>query len=520
MSGQSSPLNATFEGHIGSTLDALMLFEACLTGELNHVPRRPHDRERPDLIKSGNIFVYEEHASGIKRWTDGVSWSPSRILGNFLIYRELEKPFPPGEKKRALKKKKSPAGGIGKPEPSSHSSIDGFALASLDTSSSKDTERALIGSLVDSYPFKKNGLVKKTISITHQGVPHHMVSYYNVSDVVSGRLTSPTRNPSIQNIIPRPELVMSQNFRTPIDEVEFIPEERSGTLPMYNTLPNAHDFGNGSGSLPRTLTLPSCQPLSMQPAYGTSGYGYNPHSRHNYTPAISSSMLPPMSQPLSSSMALPPLSTPGSHVHHSATSLQPSGSMPMPSSSIQLSSATSLQPSGSTPMPASSTQLSYATHQQGNYSLDHQKTARYGSDSGLAHTFPRNMPTQDCSRRNSAYEVSQPSDLPSLSLCHVTDGRQASNGSAYMGQTSYYLPPHPGPIATPENPVFSHHRPIKVETDLSSVEDGSQHFDLDENNSAWGFEGIDSSQGQQYFETQANGNLPNWHGGPSSVGRS
>ncbi|CAO3597762.1 unnamed protein product [Absidia cylindrospora] len=27
---------------------------------------------------------------GIKRWTDGLVWSPSRIFGNFLIYRELD----------------------------------------------------------------------------------------------------------------------------------------------------------------------------------------------------------------------------------------------------------------------------------------------------------------------------------------------------------------------------------------------------------------------------------------------
>lgn len=94
MSGSIAPLAPTFNGHIATTMDAAILFEACLQGRIPHVPRRPHDRERQDLIASGNVFIYEEHASGIKRWTDGVSWSPSRILGNFLIYRELEKPFP------------------------------------------------------------------------------------------------------------------------------------------------------------------------------------------------------------------------------------------------------------------------------------------------------------------------------------------------------------------------------------------------------------------------------------------
>ncbi|GAO19627.1 hypothetical protein UVI_02022480 [Ustilaginoidea virens] len=221
MSGPSNPLNPTFEGHIASTLDALILFEACLSGNLNHVPRRPHDRERQDLIKSGHIFIYEEHSSGIKRWTDGVSWSPSRILGNFLIYRELEQPFPPG--------------GIGKNEIGARTSLSGFAAAGMN-SVGKGTERSLIGSLIDSYPFKNNGLIKKTISVSYQGIPHHLVSYYNVNDVVAGRLATPSKHYHTRNLIPRSELIMSQNFRAPIDEVEYSPDERGGPPALFTTL--------------------------------------------------------------------------------------------------------------------------------------------------------------------------------------------------------------------------------------------------------------------------------------------
>ncbi|KAH7393194.1 Gti1/Pac2 family-domain-containing protein, partial [Cadophora sp. MPI-SDFR-AT-0126] len=195
----ASPLSPTFFGHIASTQDALLLFEACLSGALNHVARRPHDRERVSLIKSGNVFIYEEHSSGIKRWTDGVPWSPSRILGNFLVYRELERPFPPGEKKRAMKRsKRSP--GISKPEPFSGS----------------ETERSLIGSLVDSYGFKEEGLVKKTVSVTVGGVSHHLVSYYTVADVMNNKFTTPSKDPRFQHITPRPDLITKQNFRTPI----------------------------------------------------------------------------------------------------------------------------------------------------------------------------------------------------------------------------------------------------------------------------------------------------------------
>src|SRR5271163_2806831 len=93
-------LEPTFSGYVGTSNDALLIFEAARGNQiLQKVSRRPHDRERDRLIKSGNIFVFDEASSGIRRWTDGVAWSPSRILGNYLIYRQLERPLQPSEKR-------------------------------------------------------------------------------------------------------------------------------------------------------------------------------------------------------------------------------------------------------------------------------------------------------------------------------------------------------------------------------------------------------------------------------------
>lgn len=270
----ATPLLPTFEGYIGSTIDALILFEACLSGHLNHVPRRPHDRERSDLIKSGYVFIYEEHASGIKRWTDGVSWSPSRILNNFLIYRELEKPFPPGEKKRALKKNKKPQLGISKPENTARTQ---GAWPGVDVNGNpKDPERALIGSLVDSYPFKPAGLIKKTISITFHGVPHHMVSYYNVDDVTGGRLVTPSKHHQLSNVVPRTELLMNQNFRSPIDETE-CGDDRYGIQTMYPSVVDYNHPPPGS-ILQRAMSAPSFQAVQMPPHYAAAPqYAYQTH---------------------------------------------------------------------------------------------------------------------------------------------------------------------------------------------------------------------------------------------------
>ncbi len=74
----------TFKGYLESEMDALIVLQGCLDGKLKFVNRRPSDIERPYLIAPGNIFVFRETQSGIKRWTDGITWSPSRIYRIFL----------------------------------------------------------------------------------------------------------------------------------------------------------------------------------------------------------------------------------------------------------------------------------------------------------------------------------------------------------------------------------------------------------------------------------------------------
>lgn len=237
VNGTAAVLEPTFTGYVATTQDALILFEACLTGVLHHVPRRPHDRERTHLVRSGSVFIYEETSSGIKRWTDGVTWSPSRILGNFLVYRELEKPFPPGEKKRAMKKanrRAMPTTRPGEPYPRHGSTGPGYSPTQSsspfgDRPQQSELERALVGSLVDSYGFKDSGLVKKTMSVTVMGVTHHLVSYYSVEDVMRGALNPPSMVESLRYIRPRTELTQKQSFRAPIDDLE------------SNAMDNAHD---------------------------------------------------------------------------------------------------------------------------------------------------------------------------------------------------------------------------------------------------------------------------------------
>ncbi|KAL1858970.1 Global transcription regulator sge1 [Diaporthe australafricana] len=275
-------LAPSWRGIVMTTYDALRVIEACLNGQLMHTARRPHDRERDSLIQSGNVFVYEESSSGIKRWTDGQNWSPSRILGNFLIYRELDKNFPPGDKKRAIKRKRD-----GKPELSNGNSNMNASPGSIND----ERQRALLGSLIDSYPFKEGGLIKKTISIKWQGVMHHLVSYYSLEDASAGNLPTPSQDPKLLSIRPRHELLGQQDFRVPVEQEDpRIMDERALMLGM--------GYAPQSG-LERTMSLP--QMPMMQP-YGAQHHFHMPMH---------------MQQPMSSSLQL------GGHFGHSQSGFVP-----------------------------------------------------------------------------------------------------------------------------------------------------------------------------------------------------
>ncbi|KAK9446791.1 Gti1/Pac2 family-domain-containing protein, partial [Limtongia smithiae] len=249
-------LAATYSGYVSTTHDALILFQACMQGLLHYVSRRLHDRERSELIRSGNIFIFNEGTSGIKRWTDGIAWSPSRILGNFLVYRQLEKPFAPGEKKRAAKRNRrkkraepyttTPAGGSG----------SGHIAAGL---YDPDAERALVGSLVDSYGFKDGGLMKKTMSVLINGSPHHLVSYYKPEDVVQGNFSTPSTNPLLRDLPISPELTQRQNFRIPPDGSNSL--ERA----MYGPPQGPGPYGWAPQYQPPPQSLPQPPPQQQPP---------------------------------------------------------------------------------------------------------------------------------------------------------------------------------------------------------------------------------------------------------------
>jgi hypothetical protein len=136
----------------------------------------------------------------------------------------------------------------------------------------------LIGSLVDSYGFKEEGLVKKTVSVTVGGVSYHLISYYTVTDVMNNKFTTPSKDLRFQHITPRPDLVTEQNLRTPIDEVDSIDRmEEPSVHASYSYAQNGYGITNQSIShQPMALPTPLMAYTTNSNVY--SGYGISPNS--------------------------------------------------------------------------------------------------------------------------------------------------------------------------------------------------------------------------------------------------
>ncbi len=156
-------MRETYLGLIKSPTDALLVFEACRIGLLRRVNTRLSDAER-GKIRPGSVFVWDERESGMRRWTDGKSWSASRVSGAFLTYREME-----GRE--------------------THYVHTFFPPASVSSNSDEDGDAGM--------SYKPNGLVKQSFSIiTSQGQKLHLISYHTKDQ----QLVTPSTDSTIRHI--------------------------------------------------------------------------------------------------------------------------------------------------------------------------------------------------------------------------------------------------------------------------------------------------------------------------------
>ncbi|KAJ2850529.1 Gluconate transport-inducing protein [Coemansia brasiliensis] len=188
----------TYYGFVSTSEDALALFEACRLGYKQRVPRRLSDAERA-AIRSGSVFVWEENESGMKRWTDGRSWSPSRVQGCFLTYHEWE-----GRRRAQRHPSFHAMHGFNLPM-NMHGMAIPMGIARYGHFIGGPTKA---GSTQVQYGFpKENGMLKKALSIrTTDGKRLHIIAYYSKEDHAQRRLLTPTTDPNFPKLVVPPNL--------------------------------------------------------------------------------------------------------------------------------------------------------------------------------------------------------------------------------------------------------------------------------------------------------------------------
>ena len=117
----------------------------------------------------------------MRRWTDGKSWSASRVSGSFLTYREMEG-------KRGGTSYVQPANGQ-KANKASDNAPNG-------TDDGMDGEEG-----PDGYRYKPDGLMKQSFSLTTGSGAHlHLISYYSRSHPTAQILRQPSNDSALASI--------------------------------------------------------------------------------------------------------------------------------------------------------------------------------------------------------------------------------------------------------------------------------------------------------------------------------
>lgn len=286
----------TYHGYVRTPSDAIKLFEACRLGLLPRVQRRLSEKERQS-IRSGSVFVWDEREAGMRRWTDGKSWSASRVSGSFLTYREME-----GKR--------------------------GAGFTNTNTNNNNNSSRRSNGRTPESgrvsdedpegepegYRYKVDGLMKQSFSITtSQGQHLHLISYYSRPHPGAPDLPQPNTDPQLRHIIPAKGMYPESSLHDANP-----PALTRGPMQSYNNSP-PEPAGYAYGWGPPPPWAPGAWPPSPnEPPHWV-------HDRHTPEMAKAQHMLhhahrgaPPMGRPL---LHIPPpvsqLPPPLSHVHAS-----------------------------------------------------------------------------------------------------------------------------------------------------------------------------------------------------------
>lgn len=269
----------TYHGYVRTPADAIRLFEACRLGILPRVQRRLSEKERQS-IRSGSVFVWDEREAGMRRWTDGKSWSASRVSGSFLTYREMEGKRGGGFNTTRRGGGKTPDSGRGSDEDLDDGEPEG-------------------------YRYKADGLMKQSFSITTSTGQHlHLISYYSRPQPGQPELQQPTNDPSLRGIVPvkgmYPESSMGEANTTPA--LTRAPMQQPPYMvPQHGQQPYGPYGQPGYGWPPSPVATPPYSHYIAPYSHGVSqqlpphpGHPGLPHPHYHQAPGYEQRPLPPL----------------------------------------------------------------------------------------------------------------------------------------------------------------------------------------------------------------------------------
>ncbi|PVH78100.1 hypothetical protein DL98DRAFT_353210, partial [Cadophora sp. DSE1049] len=143
---------ASYRGHVRTRQDAILLFEACQLDVLPKILCRLSRKERKVVISPGAVFVWDEAEAGIQRWTDGRLWGSITLSEGFIVRREMERKA----RRPSIVQESTVMGEDGE---ASRRGSDGDVQMEEGTA--------------DDYHYKKNGLIRRSMTITSNGRQLH-----------------------------------------------------------------------------------------------------------------------------------------------------------------------------------------------------------------------------------------------------------------------------------------------------------------------------------------------------------
>lgn len=196
----------------------------------------------------------------MRRWTDGKSWSASRVSGSFLTYREME-----GKR----------GGGNFVPAPRR------LGGKTPDSGRASDEDAEMDGD-GDGYRYKADGLMKQSFSITTSEGQHlHLISYYARPHSNMVELPQPSTDPALRNVVPPKGMYPESTTHESAPQMRSLPLQHS-----YMPSPQ-HALGAPTHGMPRVgyayqQGYPPWPPSPMS----TPPYGYPPNAYSQLPPPM------------------------------------------------------------------------------------------------------------------------------------------------------------------------------------------------------------------------------------------